>query len=305
MSADFSWPTLRICSETLNKIISRKGKKKNKKKGLIVFPLQSLISGAKYSLQWMKFAEENGWYVALDTLALAPKDLDSFGLSLFKPDFIICSFYKVFGENPAGFAALLVLNSIAAAPRSTGIVNLVPLNDRVEVEEIECRGLDHVDSLGMLLIRWRLRCITNWLVNALTKLRFPYTDNGLTLVKIYGPRVKFERGPAVAFNIFDWKGERIEPALVQKLADRCNISLSCGFLCNIRFKENHGQEKKRVSERRGVAVGVPVVSASFGFLSSFEDAYTLWEFVAKFLDADFVERERWRYTALNQKVVEI
>jgi len=27
--------------------------------------------------------------------------------------------------------------------------------------------------------------------------------------------------------------------------------------------------------------------------------------VAKFLDADFVEKERWRYTALNQKTVEV
>jgi hypothetical protein len=28
-------------------------------------------------------------------------------------------------------------------------------------------------------------------------------------------------------------------------------------------------------------------------------------FVAKFLDADFVDKERWRYTALNQRMVEV
>jgi hypothetical protein len=52
-------------------------------------------------------------------------------------------------------------------------------------------------------------------------------------------------------------------------------------------------------------VGIHVVSASLGFLSNFQDAYRLWAFVAKFLDADFVEKERWRYTALNQKTVEV
>jgi hypothetical protein len=33
--------------------------------------------------------------------------------------------------------------------------------------------------------------------------------------------------------------------------------------------------------------------------------YKLWTFVARFLDVDFVEKERWRYTALNQKTIEV
>ncbi|CAA7399835.1 unnamed protein product [Spirodela intermedia] len=395
-AADFSWPSLRIRSASLNKTIISK-RKNAKNRGLMIFPLQSMISGARYSYQWMRLAQENGWHVALDACAMGPKDMDTFGISLIQPDFLICSFFKIFGENPAGFAALLVrrssgsiVESSMTTARSAGIVSIVParapshlrrdcsdldssgdlgqiararrsdhgessseghpppppaiggdldrnpseISDRSEgpeiqqtieeerteqeATEVECRGLNHADSLGLMLISGRLRYITNWLVNALTKLQHPHSEKGNTLVRIYGPRVKFDRGPAVAFNVFDWKGERIDPALVQKLADRSNISLSCGFLRNIWFSQKHERNSDAVVEKKlngaaanasrkrgGVDLGISVVSASLGFLTSFEDAYRLWAFVAKFSDADFVERERWRYLALNQKMVEI
>lgn len=48
---------------------------------------------------------------------------------------------------------------------------------------------------------------------------------------------------------------------------------------------------------------IPVVTASLGFVSTFEDVYRLWAFVAKFLDVDFVSREGWRYHSLNQETV--
>ncbi|KAL2527193.1 Pyridoxal phosphate (PLP)-dependent transferases superfamily protein [Abeliophyllum distichum] len=128
MAADFKWPRLRIHSEKLNKMIIRK-KKKQKHRGLFVFPLQSRITGTSYSYQWMTKAQENGWHVLLDACALRPKDMDSFGLSLFRPDFLICSFYKIFCENPTGFGCLFVKKStvpILEASTGNGIVSLVP-----------------------------------------------------------------------------------------------------------------------------------------------------------------------------------
>ena len=411
MSAEFSWPRLRVNSGKLRKMVVRNKKKKNR--GLFVFPLQSRMTGARYHYLWMNIAQENGWHVLLDACALGPKDMDTFGLSLFRPDFLICSFYKVFGENPTGFGCLFVKKStvpILEASTGTGIVNLVPakklfwlpadssgtdtepeqtskfefqeelhtsssfsgplsiqktLSGRFEYEqgetselpktegtakhdrpetskviemekpadfvqqntkvrgkeglEIECRGLDHVDSLGLVLISRRARYLINWLVNALTKLHHPNTEEGSPLVRIYGPNIKFERGPALAFNVFDWKGEKVEPILLQKLADRSNISLSYGFLHHLWFSDKYEAEKQRVIERReteakGMAqnkrkgkddLGITVVTAALGFLTNFEDIYRLWAFVAQFLDADFVEKERWRYTALNQKTIEV
>ncbi|KAL9317529.1 hypothetical protein ACSQ67_014046 [Phaseolus vulgaris] len=406
MAAEFSWSRLRIQSTKLRKMIVSKRKKK-KKRGLFVFPLHSRVTGARYPYLWMSVAQENGWHVLIDACALGPKDMDSFGLSLFQPDFLICSFYKVFGENPSGFGCLFVKKSAITALESSscgGIVNLVPdrflhqssqdkgssgnckqkplsslqdqelssLNSfsgriqtsqalKVEEEEsselqimvapaepkegsgsveakelverlqnmkardgesegfnIECRCLDQVDSLGLIVITNRTRYLINWLVNSMMKLKHPNAA-GEPLVKIYGPKVKFDRGPALAFNVFDWKGEKVEPVLVQKLADRNNISLSYGFLHHIWFADKYSEEKGKVlqtKEGRGHGLttnkkkdrdklGVTVVTAALSFLANFEDVYKLWTFVARFLDADFVEKERWRYTALNQKTIEV
>lgn len=401
MSAEFSWPRLRIQSEKLRKMIG--SKKKKKKRGLFVVPVHSRVTGSRYPYIWMTIAQENGWHVLVDACALGPKDMDSFGLSLFQPDFLISSFYKVYGENPSGFACLCVKKSAIAvleASMSTGIVNLVPAHEflqtggessgtDIEVEEISklrlqqdildisrsfsglitkhsrqgtpakrleqgelsdsaeegayseeleisgeserlaksskngnqevvCRSLDQVDSLGLILITNRARYLINWLVSSLRKLKHPNSE-GVPLVKIYGPKIKYDRGPALAFNVFDWKGEKVEPVLVQKLADRNNISLSYGFLHHIWFSDKYAEEKGRVLERRDNGAkdmatnklkaksgpGISVVTAALGFLSNFEDTYRLWAFVAQFLDADFVEKERWRYTALNQKTIEV
>lgn len=409
MSAEFSWPRLRIHTSKLKKMIVSK-KKKKKKRGLFVFPLHSRVTGARYPYLWMSIAQENGWHVLIDACALGPKDMDSFGLSLFQPDFLICSFYKVFGENPSGFGCLFVKKSVISnleAATSTGMVNIVPAKGllhlagdssgtdteleqtskfaleeaelassssfsgpisnqtsqsqkldqgessdfvnaaasgeepetskirKSEIQaakgqheyvksrengnlEIECRSLDHVDSLGLILIANRSRYLINWLVNSLLKLEHP-NENGIRLVRIYGPKIKFDRGPALAFNIYDWKGAKVEPVLVQKLADRSSISLSYGFLHHIYFSDKYAEEKGRVLERRESGakrtmasglkeksdLGITVVTAALGFLANFEDTYRLWAFVAQFLDADFVEKERWRYTALNQKTIEV
>ncbi|WVZ13669.1 hypothetical protein V8G54_011235, partial [Vigna mungo] len=102
-------------------------------------------------------------------------------------------------------------------------------------------------------------------------------------------------------------------ALVQKLADRSNISISYAFLHHIWFADKYAEEKGKVLQTKVVTathkkkdrVGITVVTAALGFLANFEDVYKLWAFVARFLDADFVEKERWRYLAINQKTIEV
>ncbi|KAJ6703653.1 MOLYBDENUM COFACTOR SULFURASE-LIKE PROTEIN [Salix viminalis] len=293
MTAEFSWPSLRLHSRKLLKKVRRKRKKD--KRGLFVFPLQSRMTGARYPYLWMSMAQENGWHVLLDACGLGPKDMETLGLSLFKPDFLLCK----------------------APPRA-----LFSGSRQVRCgsghSHLEYRGLDHADSLGLILISTRERYLINWLVNALMSLQHPRSENRNPLVRIYGPKVKFDRGPALAFNIFDWKGTRIDPSIVQKLADRNNISLSKGFLFHIWFPDKYEHEKEQIIEtrtRKGGKVlnwtreklpsGISVVTVALGILTNFEDIYRLWAFVSRFLDADFVEKERWRYTALNQMTVEV
>lgn len=133
-SAWFKWPTLKLCSRELKKQISNKKKrKKDSAVGLFVFPVQSRVTGAKYSYQWMALAQQNNWHVLLDAGSLGPKDMDSLGLSLFRPDFIITSFYRVFGSDPTGFGCLLIKKSVMGSLQNqsgrtgSGMVRILPV----------------------------------------------------------------------------------------------------------------------------------------------------------------------------------
>ncbi|GLJ29376.1 hypothetical protein SUGI_0579260 [Cryptomeria japonica] len=170
--------------------------------------------------------------------------------------------------------------------------------------EISCKHLDHVDMMGLNKTTMRLRYLINWLVTSLLQLRFPVANGRIPLVHIYGPKIKYDRGAALAFNLYDVNGTLINPELVQKLAEKNDISLGLGFLSHLRFSQNYTDLKDAsyssndslckpiVNGRydsKNVFVRVEVVTASLGFLSNFEDVYRLWAFVAKFLNADFVK----------------
>nr|PNR59495.1 hypothetical protein PHYPA_002286 [Physcomitrium patens] len=209
------------------------------------------------------------------------------------------------------------------------IGNMGSRNDEMldEAGPVICSGLDHADSQGLNRTNLRLRFLINWLINALLKLRHPsqMDTQGTNLVHIYGPEVHFDRGQAVAFNLFDWNGVPVKAELVQRLADRNNISLGLGTLCNIVYPEGSTDLaglwlNKPVESGSNNAAGkadpprvsnaskhdrpseIPVVTAALGFVSTFEDVYRLWAFVAKFLDADFVKREEWLYHSINQEI---
>ncbi|KAG9135964.1 hypothetical protein Leryth_023734 [Lithospermum erythrorhizon] len=359
-AAELLWPSLEVQSTKLRKMIMSKKKKAGsqgrtqhlKGSGLFVFPLQSKVTGSRYSYMWMNLARENGWHILLDATALGAKDMETLGLSMFQPEFLICSFFKVFGNNPSGFSCLFLKKSIIPmlenSSKNMGIVSLVPFEkpsqdfsstdeesfrltslqlyhastsvlegekhtqSSAEIEplheeiKISCKALDHADTLGLVLISSRGKYLINFMINALLSLQQSHAGNFHSLVKIYGPKDEFDRGPVVAFNVFDWKGDKIDPFLVQKLAARNNISLGCGFLKNICFAADLAEEEKwNKMELRGKKKGILVVIASLSFLTNFEDMYRLWVFVARFLDADYLEKERWRYKALNQKTIEV
>ncbi|KAE8704991.1 prolyl endopeptidase-like isoform X1 [Hibiscus syriacus] len=93
----------------------------------------SRVTGHKYSYQWMALAQQNNWHVLLDAAgSLGPKDMDSLGMSLFGPDFIITSFYRVFGYDPTGFGCLLIKKSVMGSLQNqsgstgSGMVKITP-----------------------------------------------------------------------------------------------------------------------------------------------------------------------------------
>ncbi|OMO74912.1 hypothetical protein COLO4_26427 [Corchorus olitorius] len=151
-NAWFKWPSLKLCSRELRKqISSKKKRKKGHAKGLFVFPVQSRVTGAKYSYQWMALAQQNNWHVLLDAGSLGPKDMDSLGLSLFRPDFIITSFYRLFGYDPTGFGCLLIKKSVMASLQNqcghtgSGMVKILPVYPQYLSDSID--GLDILAGL--------------------------------------------------------------------------------------------------------------------------------------------------------------
>ena len=69
---------------------------------LFAFPAQSNFSGVKHPLSLIDRAQERGWRVLLDATAFAPTNpLD---LNVAAPDFVVLSFYKMFGY-PTGLGA--------------------------------------------------------------------------------------------------------------------------------------------------------------------------------------------------------
>ncbi|CAH8360121.1 unnamed protein product [Eruca vesicaria subsp. sativa] len=322
-SAEFSWPSTEIVSEKLKRTIlrSKRGRGKEDKRGIFVFPLQSLVTGATYSYSWMSLAQENQWHVLLDTSALGSKDMDTLGLSLFRPDFLICSFTEVLGQDGlTSFGCLFVKKSSSKAlseetvtnPTNLTVVKAEPSwiteNDETTLEiveednvTIEFRGLDHADSLGLILISRRLKSLTLWLVRALMSLKHPNSHQTETpLVKICGPKTRPERGSSVSFNVFDWQGDKVDPLMVERLAEREKISLRCAYLQKI---SRVGDKKRRDEERDGqnMSLRVSVVCVRLGFMTNFDDVFRVWGFVSRFLDVDFVEREKWRMKALEKK----
>src|SRR5215467_12287354 len=71
---------------------------------LFAYPAQSNFSGVQHPLEWIERAHEKGWDVLLDAAAFtATNRLD---LSRWSPDFVVQSFYKMFGY-PTGVGCLL------------------------------------------------------------------------------------------------------------------------------------------------------------------------------------------------------
>eukprot|EP00252_Welwitschia_mirabilis_P009277 TRINITY_DN21730_c0_g1_i1.p1 TRINITY_DN21730_c0_g1~~TRINITY_DN21730_c0_g1_i1.p1 ORF type:complete len:1015 (-),score=241.37 TRINITY_DN21730_c0_g1_i1:172-3216(-) len=173
--------------------------------------------------------------------------------------------------------------------------------------QIMCKHLDHVDELGLNKTTLRLRYLINWLVTSLLQLRHPAPEGspcGIPVVHIYGPKIKYDRGAAVAFNIFGNDGSLVNPELVQRLAEKSKIYLGLGFLSHLRLMDNCAELREAFDssnasfckpmangrlEGKNVTARIEVVTASLGFLTNFEDVYRLWSFAARFLNADFAK----------------
>jgi len=287
---------------------------------LFAYPAQSNFSGVQHSLEWIEHAHTHGWDVLLDAAAYVPTNrLD---LSVWHPDFVAISFYKMFGwptgvgcllarrdtlaklERPwfsggtvvAAFVQRLYYQSApGAAHFEDGTVNYLSL-PAVET------GLRFLDRIGIDTIHTRVTALAAALLDTLGSLRH---SDGSPAAAVYGPRSPQQRGATVAFNFLHPDGRVIDERYVDRVANQHKISLRTGCFCNpgageIAFTISRetllgGEFAEAMTLESYInQIGLPsggAIRASLGLASNFRDVYRFMQFAGEFIDLTSVPHD--------------
>ncbi|XP_039281365.1 molybdenum cofactor sulfurase 3 [Nilaparvata lugens] len=226
---------------------------------LFVFPAQCNFSGLKYPLSWIEkcqkgiLNERSNWACLLDAATFVSTcHLD---LSIFKPDFVTMSFYKMFGY-PTGLGALLVRNCsshlldkvyygggtvLMALSSEMFHVKRPLLHERFEdgtLNFLSIISLQHGFTMlkelytDMKTIAEHCLAMARYLHHKLLHL---HHSNGNPAAVLYHD-TDFEnqstQGNIVNFNILRCTGDFVGYAEVQNLANLHKIHLRTGCFCN-------------------------------------------------------------------------
>ncbi len=281
---------------------------------LFSYPAQSNFSGTQHDLEWIARAHQKGWDVLLDAAAFVPTNrLD---LGTVSPDFVTLSFYKLFGY-PTGIGALLARRSaleklhrpwfaggtitvasvqgdryflhLGAEGFEDGTLNYLTI-PAVEI------GLRHIARIGYASIHTRATCLVGWLLDKLSALKH---ENGMPVVKIYGPLDTVNRGGTIAMNFFDPRGHFVDHLRVEERANQKNISLRTGCFCNpgggelalglsaselntcfaLKPRMEYQDFRRCIDDKSTGAVRISV-----GLVSNFEDVYHMVEFAHQLIN---------------------
>ena len=256
--------------------------------GLVAFPAQSNFSGVQHPLALVDRAQGLGYTVLLDAAAFVPTS--PLSLRRVRADFVACSFYKMFGY-PTGVGALIARREALARLRrpwfAGGAVEYVSVQHgshllREGAEGFEdgtvsfldaeavIRGLDFLDEIGMARIRRHVVALAGSLVEQLRALTHA---DGSPMIRLYGPRDRYDCGGTVTFNVLDARGQAVPYELIEERARRAGVSVRGGCFCN-----------PGAAEACGLGYGAPVpgaVRASSGIASDARDVSRLVDVVAR------------------------
>lgn len=239
-----NYEDLSINEQFLDEAIVKESDGKNK---LFAYPAQSNVSGVRHPLSFIEKFQKAGWDVLLDAAAYVPTSrLD---LSVYKPDFVSVSFYKIFGF-PTGIGCLLVRKDkfpkLQKRWFAGGTVSLVSVNvdhhylannherfengtvNYLEIPAVE-RGLAFMDDIGMGRLNERIAALTSYLIASLLSLKH---QNGNDLVRIFGPTDRKDRGGNIILNFYSQAGAAHPFEEIEAMASSRMISLRGGCFCN-------------------------------------------------------------------------
>lgn len=247
-------PEMRIDPALLKSVLSHRsrrdtlfGSAPDSRRGLFAYPAQSNFTGVRHPLSWVGLAQKHGYDVLLDAAAYLPTG--TLNLSIVQPEFMIVSWYKLFGY-PTGVGCLVARRSaLARLSRpwfSGGTIKAVGVtmpwhkmaSDESAFEDGTVNflsipdvlfGLDWLANIGMHVIATRVRCLTGWFLDRLIRLEH---SDGAPMIRIYGPTNTKARGGTVAFNFLDAAGNVFNERLVAAESAAARISLRTGCFCN-------------------------------------------------------------------------
>lgn len=292
---------------------------------LFAYPAQSNMTGRRLPLRWCKEicqARKGNCFTLLDAAAListAPLDL---GDPCLTPDFVVLSFYKIFGFPDLG--ALIVRKDSGHVFRRRryfggGTVDMVialgtqwhakkevSIHDQLEDGTLPFHNIIALDSAlevhkrlygSMANISSHTGLLANELFERLSSLKH---YNGSPVCQLYtSPSSSYTdrstQGPIIAFNLRDSRGNWVGKSEVEKLASVKGIHLRSGTLCNPGGAASHlglndtemlqnFSAGQRCGDEHDIMQGKPTgaLRVSFGAMSSWGDVTTFINFIQEF-----------------------
>ncbi|KNA16459.1 hypothetical protein SOVF_088940 isoform A [Spinacia oleracea] len=290
---------------------------------LFAFPSECNFSGVRFNLDLIRAVKEQSedtfkdtiltkgrWLVLIDAAkgcATEPPDL-----SKYPADFVVLSFYKIFGY-PTGLGALIVRNEAAKLLKKTYFsggtvaasiadVDFVKHRDGIE-ESFEDgttsflsiasirHGFKVMNTHTISSISRHTSSLTTYLKRVLSNLKH---ENGADVCTIYGDNsmISMKKGSIVSFNLKRPDGSWYGYREVEKLASLSGIQLRTGCFCNPGacakyLGLSHLELLSNVEAGHvcwddfDVVNGKPTgaVRVSFGYMSTFEEAKKLVDFI--------------------------
>lgn len=292
---------------------------------LFAFPTECNFSGVRFNLDLIDIIKEDSerilegsqnsrgsWMVLLD--AAKGCSTDPPDLSKYKADFVVISFYKLFGY-PTGLGALIVRNEAAKLLKKTyfsggtvaaSIADIDFVKRREGIEEsfedgtlsfLNIASIRHgfniLNTLTTSAISRHTLSLARYTRNMLLALRHA---NGEEVCKIYGlhylKKVYTGLGPVISFNLKRPDGSWVGHREVEKLASLSGIQLRTGCFCNPGacakyLGLSHSDLLSNIEaghvcwDDYDILNGKPTgaVRVSFGYMSTFEDTWKFMNFI--------------------------
>ncbi|KYM94650.1 Molybdenum cofactor sulfurase 1 [Cyphomyrmex costatus] len=321
---------------------SRDSDERQSSNSLFVYSAQCNFSGLKYPLKWISDTHTGAlsvfvrkpstrWYVLLDAASFVPTN--NLDLSVFKPDFVCLSFYKMFGY-PTGIGALLVKNTSSDVLDKTyyggGTVDIALSSERFHRKrEILYQRFEDgtVPFLSIVSLQYGFEILSKLTMDRISKHVFSLAKtlhhslltlhhcNGKPVVKLYSDSDYEDRrsqGGIVAFNVMRSNGEYVGYMEVLNMAALFKVHLRTGCFCNPGACQRHlSLSTKDILENyeagytcSGIADlinGKPTgaVRISFGYMSTIKDVETVVLMITKcFIDEPYI-RKLPEWNAIN------